>query len=240
MRKLSFRERYLNMLKEIEASPYTHIISIEKEFRQLTVPEINRSMKRIEGGLGYKLPDNFKQYIFPSSRLSVCWHYEIDGKYEVGGEFSLRNLYAVLCVEQDQLWTEHSSEPEKKFLKTLRVFDRYPNVGADKYTAFKVEDKVASPEIWYCDEDDDRYYKLDLEYNDYLECLLETRGFYGWQILFSSKIESFVYKHRDLASNTTIKWIQKRLEDMPKLFPNTDFSKYQQRFDNIFKRKHSK
>jgi hypothetical protein len=88
---------------------------------------------------------------------------------------------------------------------------------------FKFEQGVESPEVWLFS---DQCYKLDLTYQKYVECLFETRGFFDWQYLFADV-------SLDDLNTGMVEYLTEMLTVLPKLFPNTDFTKYVERFEKL-------
>lgn len=228
---LSFRERMLAMFEQTRNAPYVKLLHEESDIPEADPEYIRIAFDEIETHLGYPLADYFRDYFFASEAIALHWDYELDGEEENGGEFRLSNLFNVFTSDDSKLWIDEMSEQEKEFYRKLRPFDDHPYMGDGTMGVFKLEPGVASPEIWFYNVSN-KSYKMDLTYNEYVECLIDTRGFFGWQYLFC---DIDIRKHyTDLPGE-----LAKMLDVLPRLFPDTNFDKYRQRYEKLMQRKSS-
>jgi hypothetical protein len=70
----------LDLFKEMQSSPYIIVEHAKADIPNLTWEDAELAMDAIGGGLGFKLADYFKDYLFLSEDIWLRWDYEIDGK----------------------------------------------------------------------------------------------------------------------------------------------------------------
>lgn len=215
------------MFEKLKNCSKIDIIAINAEIPKLSPDEINFQFDEIEKILKYKLDEKLKDCLFISDEISLYWDYELEeDEYENAGEFRLSSLSRIFTFSKPELWYEEMEEEEKEFYKELIPFDDHPNTGDGVMGVFKMEKGAASPEIWLYDSNG-ICHKMNLDYPGYLERILETKGFYGWQYLFCEIDLSDYY----FAS------VQRQLETMlkvlPKLFPDKDYKEYFDRYEKL-------
>lgn len=140
------------------------------------------------------------------------------------GEFSLVNFHDAL-QSSDPGESSARNDAERMFLSQLCPIDRTPRSGAGKQTFVRVQPDVTELEIWYSDIADIHepphppgFVRLDIDYCQYLEALLLTKGVYGWQYLFANVTLS----GKSLASAAG--YLQRMLHVFPSLFPERDYT----------------
>lgn len=204
------------VIREIDESNSLRLI--KSEFFQ---PASDVVVTTIESGIGIAVPDNvlsFYQVI--SDGLEFEWNYkESDGTEQAGGGFHLYNFGRVFGTWVDEIWgvvPDGASETEHDFSWELRPVEA-PHKGGSHYTVLHVPDFAPGYGLYYHDPNHSSY-RLDLDFASYFDCLLETRGFYGWQFLVSDV---------DFDQNPVAKQRARAFHEvMPRLFPDTDFSRY--------------
>ncbi|MFD8009284.1 hypothetical protein [Streptomyces sp. NPDC058955] len=116
------------------------------------------------------------------SELGTHWH-KAGSSVGAGGEFVLRELVgAVMSGPPDS--GSVSRDDERELFNQLRVIDYQPESGVIAFTAVRISGSIISPRVWTY-----RFpyglFELDLDYPGYLEKLLLTKGFHGWQFLYA-------------------------------------------------------
>jgi hypothetical protein len=222
----AFIQKMETMFAQAKAAPNIKILRIKNEFPEVDKDSAQFEIDETERLSGIKLADYFKEYWFPASEITLCWDYQLDGKEENGGEFRLINLFKALAVNKPKLWNDDMAEEEKELLRKFRPFDDHPYTGDGMLGVFKIEPGVNDPEVWYY-KVTGQGYKMDLSYRGYVECVMETRGYFDWQYFFCD-----IEINRNLSNRLTA-----MLDILPRLFPDTDYTKYFERFERLKKRR---
>ncbi|NEO78184.1 hypothetical protein [Moorena sp. SIO4G3] len=205
------------MIKEMQASPYIRINHLEFEKSTIDLPDIEFAISEIEKIVGIQLEDYFRDYIFVAEEIWIAWDYKQGSNYEKGGEFRLINLFDSLVRNKAKLWNDEMSQDKIEFLKSLRPFEDHPYSGDGKIGAFRIS-HGNSPEIWFYDLRTG-YYKLSLTYEEYIELLLETKGFFNWQYLFcDAELHHYPANLK--------KYLTKMIDILYQIFPSFDREKY--------------
>jgi hypothetical protein len=224
-----YREKFIDMFDDIKKCSNIDIITINAEIPTLSQYDIDFQFGEIENFLKYKLDKKLKNCLFLSDEISLYWGYELkEDEHENGGEFRLSSLSHIFTFSKPELWYEEMEEEEKEFYKKLIPFDDHPNTGDGVMGVFKMENGIASPEIWLYDNNG-LCHKMDLDYPGYLDYLLETKGFYGWQYLFC-EIDLSDYYFASAKNQ-----LETMLKVLPQLFPDQDYKKYFDRYEKLKK-----
>ncbi|MEV4334876.1 hypothetical protein AB0K02_30900 [Streptomyces sp. NPDC049597] len=157
------------------------------------------------------------------AELGAVWS-TVGNSPTIKGEFNLVNFHHALQVS-DPGTSRGVTDFQRSFLSQLCPIDRTPRSGAGMQTYIRMQADVDDLELWYSDIADIEqppyppgFIKLDINYCQYLEALLLTKGTYGWQYLFADV---------SLASGEfTSKgnYLKNMLQVFPDLFPEHDYS----------------
>jgi hypothetical protein len=227
-----FINRMRSIIEGIKRAPNIKVLKLDADTEEIDQATMEMVFSKIEERAGIKLDVSFNDYLFMADELSLCWDYELDDDEDNGGEFRLINLLNVFALKPQMLWTEDMAEKEQQLLRKHYPFDDHPVTGDGAMGTFKIEPGANDPEVWFFKMPDERY-RMDLTYREYLDCLLETRGYFEWQYLFC---DVDIKRHpTDLAGR-----LEKMLQDLPKLYPETDFTKYDERFKALNKKQRRK
>ncbi len=227
-----FAERMRAMLAEVQHNPDVQVLRIVADIPEMDETEAEFAMQEVERLTGVTLEDYFQSYITLADEIGLAWNYRLDGDERSGGEFRLINLLVALGPPRVQLWTDQMDQAEQAFLRQLRPFDDHPYTGDGVMGAFRLAESsrsgkvVTEPaEIW-------RYasgapsYRMDIRYDEYVEALLDLRGYHGWHYLFC---DIDIHRHyTDLVSH-----FERMFADLPRLFPATDFAPYRERLERL-------
>ncbi|MEV0703274.1 hypothetical protein AB0I53_35880 [Saccharopolyspora sp. NPDC050389] len=150
-------------------------------------------------------------------------HWSIQrGDLYLTGEFSLVHLGAAMFQTAEDLETEYGSEFEERLCEELRPFDEHPKGGGGTLAGLRIQPGVGSPEVWYYNGTSE-FYKLDLDFCEYLDAVLVTKGTYGWQYLFADvdgQNDDFQFAVENL---------QNMLQVLPEIFPGRDYEPFRNR-----------
>ncbi|MFJ9415743.1 hypothetical protein ACIRPT_16435 [Streptomyces sp. NPDC101227] len=142
---------------------------------------------------------------------------------QLTGEFTIRHLLTSTAIEAPGIdWGDSPSE--RQLYSELRVIDHHPGCGTGTFAALRIQPDVPLPEVWYHDFRIGAF-KMDIDYCDYLEALIITKGIFGWQYLFSDVSlgdDDFARTANDLRNALTV---------FPELFPEYDYAPLRARLE---------
>ncbi|MGH9195238.1 MAG: hypothetical protein ACRD1T_05820 [Acidimicrobiia bacterium] len=169
------------------------------------------------------LGQEFRRYFFRYNEIGASWR--ITGTHSVAvGEFFLTHIYR--CVAEN--FMEDSWEPrngtEERIFPDLRIIDDPAWGGSGMVTAIRVAPGVSNPEIWFYDLQRGLF-QLAMNYGEYLENLLTTKGIAGWQYLFAD-VQLGEPAFRPVASH-----LKGAFEMIPDVFPDHDYTPLQMRLE---------
>jgi hypothetical protein len=122
-------------------------------------------------------------YDLGAERVHAAW--QTPGGGEAAGEICLKNLALVLSRFRPPLWDQTLTPSERRVLASLVIVDEQPYAGMGTATGLRITSPGSSPELWFYDSSRSFLGRLDLEYGEYLEAALATKGAFGWQYLFT-------------------------------------------------------
>ena len=128
--------------------------------------------------LGELLP-----YDLGVEKVHAAW--QTPGGGEAAGEICLKNLALVLSRFRPPLWDQTLTPSERRVLASLVIIDEQPYAGMGTATGLRITSPGSAPELWFYDNSRSFLGRLDLEYGEYLEAALATKGAFGWQYLFT-------------------------------------------------------
>jgi hypothetical protein len=155
------------------------------------------------------------------SQFWCHWRYEAEGM-AFPGEMRMSYLLAALGTPTPPLASASSSTSERQLYEQLRVLDDRPESGTGALAAIRLQPSVDSPEIWYYDPAHGTF-KMDVDYCQYLDAILVTKGTSGWQYLFT---EAPLASREFVGPVTNLKSM---LEVFPEVFPAHDYEPLRQR-----------
>lgn len=216
----SIADRFRAALDEVQSNSELAVLDRTEEL----LPEDSRSFKAMSEDLAtyahVNLDPSWSRCFLPYTRLALAWSSK-DKKAGVGGEFALRYLYSAIS-KPPKLWESNMPAKEQELLKTFRVFDDHPRGGRGTLAALQIEPGVTSPRVWFYNVKREPL-PLDVDYCGYLEALLTTKGYYGWQYLFAD-IDLTADENRGLRRD-----LEKMLDVLPRLFPDHDYEPLRKR-----------
>lgn len=176
----------------------------------------------IGSAMGSGVVEGVREYLLSVDRVHVAWH--SDDHY-VYGEFALHDLRS--CIADFGLpCADERLSPEKRELMEweLKTLEEAP--GSGRLTALRVPLGGQSQELWFYDMNHARLELLELDYRSYVDNLLLMKGAPGWQYLFTG------VDLRDEEFQSTVRQLDRTLEELPVLFPDHDYRRLQERYDD--------
>ncbi|WP_255954516.1 hypothetical protein [Streptomyces odontomachi] len=220
--------RHITSLREIESC--RELDSRTSELERGVPPKCILPEEYDESWEGIEFSDEMKSSALGFDEVGAFWKTREDPP-EICGEFSLINLDYALTSE-DPGEAGAGTDFQRQFLRQLCPIDRSPRSGAGMQTYMRMQAGVPELEIWHSglfSVEEPPYpsgfVRLDIDYCEYLDALLLTKGTYGWQFLFADVTLS----GRELSDQA--KYIRRMLQVFPALFPQYDYASLARRFE---------
>lgn len=195
--------------------------ALQVERFEIHEPTPDVLVELMEGGLGTMIPEiilSFFQRV--SDGLELEWTYFEDGDTRPGGAIQIMSFGRIFGSWLDELWglaADDASAADVDFTWELRGLEKVELNGKSMMTVIHIAEEDPTYELYFHDPYGSTH-RLDLDVVDYFECLLETRGFFGWQYLVSDV---------DFDAHPQAAELGRRFHSvMPDLFPDTLYSRY--------------
>lgn len=222
MEFLNFRQLFVDTYIEIAKNPLVSVLKCSSDFEILSTEEIEWILQKVESNDGVKIPNEMKHLVLPDNAF-LCWHYQMHGQKQTGGEFNLKATVAQYVDTTKTDFADTLTNYGRKLYKSgFRFFDSHPHAGDGIQIALKIENATVSSNVWYVDIIHEEAWELNLDYPSYIEHSIKLKGLYDWQYLFTDM--DFRGLEFDISP------LRKRLEDYPKLFPGADVNEYLKRY----------
>lgn len=152
-------------------------------------PVPNFTIETIEHGLGIRVPNHIRSFYQVTDGLEFSWSYEQDGEVVPGGGAHLFDFATVFDTWLDTLWGVEGerSEEEQDFLWSLRGFDDGAHPQLAEMVVMCVEEEYPTYDLFVHDLSSRRSRLLDVSFREYFDCLLASRGTYGWRVLLAEE-----------------------------------------------------
>ncbi|MFE2493227.1 hypothetical protein [Streptomyces scopuliridis] len=211
-----FEERCAEALQEIRETPEldVHRAQLGEIVYALDVAEsVFEKLAKTDGlPLGQRVQDCFFRY----GTIQAAWRSRRPDT-ELIGEFSLSHIMSALVNRRmNKVW-KGENDQERALYSELRTFDDTPQTGSGRMALIRAIPGATDPEVWFFDMRQGAML-MELDYPDYLETLLVTKGVIGWQYLYCDPASSgpgFV---------SCAEGLKEMLEVFPQLFPDHDYT----------------
>jgi len=169
---------------------------IRVEVREGFAPTPKRQQEwlaqRLRRYLGVPISQSLLQRLQYPQKLRVHWQYESpDESHVFSGEICLHNL-AVSLLE-NELPLNYVESPDLEFLDRYRVFDDHPCFGDDNLTLIALNETLTDIELFVLSEW--KLHKLDLSFEEYLQCLPMTMGHANWPFFFCQDLRPSMHEY---------------------------------------------
>lgn len=175
---------------------------------------------------GMDLAPYFHESYVRFNGLWTCWRLE-EGDVSLTGEFRVGNLPLALATYPPPFSVNSSTPAERLLHSELRVIDDRPEGGTGNQATLRLQPGASDPELWY-------FHlglgvlRMDINYQEYLDALILTKGTSGWQFLFC-EITKDMKSGYDFS--TAARHMRTMLDVFPELFPGHDYSGLRARLD---------
>ncbi|MGH3660611.1 MAG: hypothetical protein ACRDT8_02510 [Micromonosporaceae bacterium] len=168
---------------------------------------------------GMELAPYFHQSYVRFNCLWTCWRLEEDDA-DLTGEFRIANLPDALATTPPPFSVSSSSPAERQLHSELRVIDDRPESGTGHQATLRLQTGASDPELWYFHLGLGAL-RMDINFQEYLDALILTKGTSGWQFLFCDiTMETRETYDFRMASGR----MKTMLDVFPELFPSHDYS----------------
>ncbi|OPF79343.1 hypothetical protein VT50_0216830 [Streptomyces antioxidans] len=199
-------------IREVRASPFFNVMY--EEIGPGGPGKDPTAIFELHAEEGFPLSERLKEAYFPYRYMALHWC-AADIDVPLFGEFNIMNIDASreeMLQVQDFAWEKCDEE----LLSELSILDDISRGGGGQLATMRFLRGVSSPEIWFLDRFR-TYVKLDLDYRDYLDVLIITKGATGWQYLFAD----VPLGAREYGS--TLESLRLMLKILPEHFPGYDY-----------------
>lgn len=222
---LEHESKLIRMVEELKDCENVNVLGHEKGplADYLGTPE--EALAFLRETHGVTLNPHFEESFHRFSRFGLHWR-GVGEKSSIGGEFYLVHiLNAIIGGRPAGLSSPKRSGRKSSLHSALRIFDSQPQGGVGTFAALRLRDGADEPEIWYYHMNHGSI-RLDINYQDYLNNLLLTRGTYYWQYLFAG-IPSDYYNFEEISSG-----LGQAIEFLSDNFPDNDYGDLRSRLDD--------
>lgn len=218
--KTTFEQRLQKAVKELKGSAALEIQHLEQRPPAKHMRDAASALAMFGEFKGMTLPPGLGANFHRHSELHVAWRAK-EPYAKVGGEFLLLHIGIGIAGAPPEWPTELArDDEERKVFQQLRFFDLQPDGGTGTRSAFRLAEDTDPTEVWFYDafRGSRGFLKLDVDYGDYLDKLLLTRGIYYWQYLFADPGQGLPRLAR------VVKSLGSSIDFLARTFPGDDFS----------------
>ncbi|MFF2505721.1 hypothetical protein ACFVTY_20370 [Streptomyces sp. NPDC058067] len=219
----SFAVRSARAVREL-----TEAAAIETEIRPPDpLVDLPTGVDEVRAALSERVAEpvaaRLSEFYFPAEEVHVSW--DSTGPVVVKGEMCLSNLLTSLTRWHPPLEDPTLRPSERRVLAELKVVDEEPFAGTGRATGLRITDRGHDPEVWFYDMTRSRLDRLALDYGAYMECVLATKGAFGWQYLFAD-VDLGLPEFHDVAGN-----LSRLLDLFRDVFPDYSYEDLQRRLE---------
>jgi tetratricopeptide (TPR) repeat protein len=172
--------------------------------------------QRLRRYLGMPVSEALLQRLQYPQKLRVHWRYESpDESHVFSGEICLHNI-AVSLLENELSFVNYAENPDLEFLDRYRVFDDHPSIGDGNMTLIALNETFTDIELFVLSEW--KLHKLDLSFEEYLQCLPVTMGHAGWPFFFCQDLRPSVHEFFETTGKKEL------IRNLQTIWPGLDLS----------------
>jgi hypothetical protein len=172
---------------------------------------------------GYPLTERLKETFFPYRYMALHWR-AADPAVPLVGEFNVLNIDDATGRKLYPVDDFAFDDSEKPLLAQLAPFDDISRGGEGLLATQRLFPGVTTPEVWFLDHRHANI-RLDLDYRDYLDNLILTKGATRWQYLFAD------VRLSDREFTRVRESLETMLSIFPDQFPDHDYAALVARFE---------
>ncbi len=212
----NYRESFTALLIEIKSNNKIEVVSATKDIPITDEKSAFQALKLLEKSVKKPISKYFLDFFDISRNTSIHW---IAKDSSVAGEFSLSGIRHMFS--ETDLSIEEMDENDRNFLKHVGIVDGFPSSGMNKSTIINLNESEFPPRLYFYDRGE--YFMMTVDYAEYIDTLLLTKGMTDWQYLFcklDSNYEPMGMDYRGLI---------KSINALEKLFPDDDYTELYKR-----------
>lgn len=207
-------EQYFNDMKSViknmeDSRKFELTYTIQRPALVEDIREMEDKISAEEGMERFRISTPIKKLYQAANGFRLRWTYIYltDEDYITCGNTDISSIYAIFDPE-DEL-----GKPHKLLYKKYRLFDW---IGDNNHVALKFLKEREEPKLYYYAKNTNSYYKMSIDFTEYLSLMLEARALYPWQEFFIADRNFKIDQHI----------AQKFLFDLELLFSDADLSRF--------------
>lgn len=176
-------------------------------------------LEQAETSMGMVIPDAIRSFYEVTDGMELQWSWRDGEEWRPGGEVHMHSFGKVFGSWLDSLWGHSDSDSSDviDFTWELRGVEQQASWEADWTTVLHMPEDLPTYQL-YIHDPRAQTVMLDLDFLDYCEAIIDTRGVYGWQFLATEADFEEMPEIGAHAANA--------LEIMGKVFPDVDISRF--------------
>jgi hypothetical protein len=157
-------------------------------------------------------------------KAGLAWRYRLDGDERNGGEFCWQ--MPLSPPDSAPAWWGDLPAEVRELHTRLCVLEYHPRTGDSVSVMLELRSGADSAPLWL--ERRGELHPMTIGITEYIERTVETRGLFGWQVLFCD--------WQDPADRALLELAVDRhgFEHLQRLFPDIDYQPYLQRYDHMW------
>lgn len=203
---------------------------------KLSPPCRNNTFDIIEDSMGVHFDEEIKSFYSATNGLIIVWGYSDT----TTGEVHIVPIMDTMLEEYDDFWKSEMKKSKslgdpkfQAFIQNLYSLDIYETTTQGTLRVVMEIDKNTekAPKLWLWHLAGERF-PLSLSFKEYIQKLIETRGYFGWQYFFIDLKscdfkDSYFTKFFAESCADALPKMKDFMEIMPRLFPEDDFSEFE-------------
>lgn len=176
-------------------------------------------LEQVESSMGIVIPDQVRSFYEVTDGVELRWSWKDGDELRPGGEVRMHSFGTVFGSWLDTIWgnTVSDSDDTIDFTWELRGVEQQASWGADWMTVLHMPENLPISQLYFHDPASQTLL-LDLDFLDYCEALIDTRGVYGWQFLAT---EADFEERPEIGAHASA-----ALEVLGEVFPEVDLSRF--------------
>ncbi len=222
--------KLLEFIKEIEENPAIDVKSVKKEVFEVDTFFSQMQIESMKNHLGAEIDtDSAVIKYYPQSNLELSY-WGITDDFIYGG-FQIFDWWLFLCTESEFWKIDFSLGPGEEIPQHLKNFENLCSFEKQswrddwRYGCFYREERVFPPKIALFDKN--WFTIMNLSFEEYFESMINSGAVMGWQYFYIDFNQEIPHLKRAINDMETA------VKNLPKLFPEKDFSFHIERLKEL-------
>ncbi|MCR9262710.1 MAG: hypothetical protein NXH86_01060 [Flavobacteriaceae bacterium] len=204
---MNYTKKFEDLLNQLKDNPY---IKVDTEFLSLSLDD-----EDIEDLKDYykirEMPESVLAFYRQMDGVEIEWHYEpnngqnflkkqhnYDDLDYIKGVINIPNLGSLLNYDKFlDNWADTIIEEEKEDLFNFRHIDDNDNNDWIR-VGFIIENGAITDKLYYLKSGSDGFCSLECTFAEYIDALIQAKGFVGWQQTFTIRKEELLRNNSSL------------------------------------------